>query len=188
MIGNSGAGKTEFGELLAARLGLPFADLDDEHWLAGWREPDEGSWRRRQEELIAPAAWLLAGNFGSTIALRARAAGLVVLMSLPPALCVWLLLLRSSKIRLGRQVWRLPRECRAGPDWEPLRDYPAFLRYTWRWGRESEPRACAWLRDAGVERIINLRSSAQVRRLTRELEASADPSAALVPWLTGLPE
>jgi hypothetical protein len=96
--------------------------------------------------------------------------------------------MRSVKIRLGRQVWRLPRECRAGPDWEPLRDYPAFLRYTWRWRRESEPRACARLRDAGVERIINLRSSARVRRLTRELRAANDPSAALARWLTPLPD
>ncbi len=188
VIGNSGAGKTELGRLFAARLSLPFADLDDEHWLAGWRAPEEGNWRRRHKQLIAPEAWLLAGNFGSTIDLRARAADLVVLIIIPPALGVWRLLMRSVKIRLGRQVWRLPRERRAGPDWEPLRDYPAFLRYAWRWRRESEHRARTRLRDAGVGQIINLRSSAQVRLLTRELEASSDPSAALGPWLTALPE
>ena len=74
----------------------------------------------------------MSGNYGSTIDIRAARADLVVLLALPRWLCIWRLLIRSFKTRLLRQTWRLPRDCRAGPDWEPLRDYPAFLLYTWR--------------------------------------------------------
>jgi hypothetical protein len=142
VVGNSGAGKTAFGARLASTLELPFVDLDDEHWGEGWTEPPRDAWRARVEALVQPPDWLLAGNFGSTIDVRADAADLVVLMSLPPALCVWRLLLRSVKTRLGRQVWRLPRDCRAGPDWEPMRDYPAFLLYSARW--RTAARNLAW--------------------------------------------
>lgn len=186
VIGSPGAGKTEFGALLAERLGLPCVDLDDEHWGPGWAKPPDDVWRARVQELSAPPVWLLAGNFGGTIELRARAADLVINMSLPPWLCVWRLLLRSVKILLGRQVWRLPRACRQGPDWEPLRDYPEFLLFTLRFRRRSLPRAMARLRAAGVERIVDLRSGAQVRRLTAEIQTGDDPSAVLASWLTPL--
>ena len=187
VVGNSGAGKTQFGARLAARLEIPFVDLDDEFWGAGWVEAEDEVWRARVEVLVEPAEWLLSGNFGSTIDIRAGEADLVVLLSLPPALCAWRLLLRSVKTRLGRQVWRLPRDCRAGPDWEPMRDYPAFLLYSLRWRRASEPRIRARLREGGVERLVNLRSSSEVRRLTAELDVSDDPSAVLRSWLSPLP-
>ena len=148
VVGNSGAGKTEFGARLASRLDIPFIDLDDEFWGAGWVQAEDGVWRAHLEELVQPPGWLLSGNFGSTVDIRARAGDLVVLLSLPPGLCVWLLLLRSLKTWLGRQVWRLPRDCRAGPDWEPMRDYSAFLLYSLRWRRASEPRMYRRLREA----------------------------------------
>ncbi|HJM89399.1 MAG TPA: shikimate kinase [Dehalococcoidia bacterium] len=187
VVGNSGAGKSSLGATLAEALEIPFVDLDDEFWGAGWQEPPDEAWRARVEGLIEPPAWLLAGNFGSTVEIRAPAADLVVQMSLPPALCVWRLVLRSLKIRFGRQIWRLPRDCRAGPDWEPMRDYPAFLLYTARWRRSSEPRQRERLAAAGVERLIRLRSSADVRRLLRDLEESDAPSEVLASWLTPLP-
>ena len=84
VVGNSGAGKSEFGARLAATLNIPFVDLDDEHWGAGWSEPPSEVWRPRVERLVRPPEWLLSGNFGSTVDIRARHADLVVLMSLPP--------------------------------------------------------------------------------------------------------
>lgn len=187
VVGNSGAGKTVVGARLAACLDIPFVDLDDEFWGAGWVAAEDEPWRARVEGLIEPAEWLLSGNFGSTIDIRAGRADLVVLISLAPVLCVWRLLLRSVKTRLGRQLWRLPRDCRTGPDREPWRDYPAFLLYALRWRRASQPRIYRRLREGGVAQLVNLRSSSEVRRLTRELDASNDPSGVLRSWLSPLP-
>jgi adenylate kinase family enzyme len=186
VIGISGAGKTTLGERLARALDLPFVDLDDEHWGPGWAEPPEEVWHARTRELVAEPRWVLAGNYGGTIDIRARRADLVVLLEFHPAKCVWRLLLRSLKIRALRQTWRLPRECRAGPDWEPLRDYPEFLRYTWRFRRNSLPHAFDQLRGAGVERLVVLRNAREVAALVAAL---AEPGAreAIEARLEGLP-
>ncbi len=166
VIGSPGAGKTALGMELARALELPFVDLDDEHWGAGWVEPAPDAWQARMRELVDEPQWVLAGNFGGTMAVRAARADLVVLFDLHPARCVWRLLLRTWKTRVLRQTWRLPRECRARPDWEPLRDYPEFLRYTWRFRGGGLPRALEALRGAGVERLLVLRTPRDVERLS----------------------
>ena len=50
VVGNSGAGKTQFGARLAARLEIPFVDLDDEFWGAGWVPQELG---RHARALVA---------------------------------------------------------------------------------------------------------------------------------------
>lgn len=176
VIGSPGAGKTVLGMDLARALDLPFVDLDDEFWGAGWVEPDPEAWQARMRELVDEPRWVLAGNFGGTMPVRAERVDLVVLFDFHPARCVWRLLLRTWKIRVLRQTWRLPRDCRMRPDWEPLRDYPEFLRYTWRFRGGGLPRALAALRGAGVERLLVLRAPCDVERLTAALTAS-DPRA-----------
>lgn len=179
VIGSSGAGKTELGMRIGEALALPVIDLDDEYWGAGWVEPPDEKWQAHQRQLVEAERWVMSGNFGSTIHLRAARAELVVLLDLPRWLCIWRLLVRSFKIRGLRQTWRLPRDCRGGPDWEPLHDYPEFLLYTWRFPRRSLPRAVERLREAGVERLIVLRSKRAVRNLDAALTPAAAPNDAL---------
>jgi len=179
VIGSSGAGKTELGYCLGEALDLPLTDLDDEYWQAGWVEPPDEWWTERQGELAAAERWVLSGNFGSGIGIRAQRVDLVVLLELPRWLCLWRVLVRSLKIRLGRQIWRLPANCRAGPDWEPLRDYPEFLRYIWRFPMQSLPRAYTRLHNANVERLIVLRSTDEVSALGVALTSTLHPSQTL---------
>lgn len=176
VIGSPGGGKTTLGAALARALDLPLVDIDDEFWRAGWVETPEEEWPGRMRELAAEPRWVLSGNFGGTMQIRAERVDLVVLFDFHPARCVWRLLLRTWKIRVLRQTWRLPRECRVRPDWEPLRDYPEFLRYTWRFRGGGLPRALEALRGAGVERLLVLRTPRDVERLTAALTAG-DPRA-----------
>ncbi len=179
MLGSPGAGKTQLGARLGAILGLPVIDLDDEHWQAGWVEPPDEWWAQRQRELVAEERWVLAGNYGGTVDIRAERADLVVLMDLPRWLCVWRLVLRSLKIRVLRQTWRMPVNCRDGPDWEPVRDYPEFARYTWRFPDVSRPRVLEQLHEAGTTRMIHLSSSRAVRDLEAAITSASDPAGAL---------
>ncbi len=179
VIGNSGSGKSQFGRRLAEVLDLPLTDLDDEHWQAGWVEPPEEWWRERQRELVAEERWVLEGNYSSTIDIRGPRADLVVLFDLPRWLCAWRVIVRFFKIRFGRQIWRLPRNCQAAPDWEPLRDFPAFLLYIWRFPKRSLPPTYDRLAEAGVERLVVLRSTGDTRALDAALTSTSRPSEAL---------
>ena len=81
IIGPSCAGKTTLGRVLAQRLGLPFADLDDLYWEPGWQEAAPPVFASRLAAATAGAGWVLAGNyFGHTrISLWPRVDALVVL-------------------------------------------------------------------------------------------------------------
>ena len=62
LIGGSGSGKTTLGRQLAARLGLPFIDLDDLYWEPGWREVGYAALARRLAPHLDQPGWMIAGN------------------------------------------------------------------------------------------------------------------------------
>ncbi|CAN5756324.1 AAA family ATPase [soil metagenome] len=65
VIGSSGSGKSTLGEELAARMGVPFIELDALHWEPGWRMADTEVFRNRVREAIEPVSWVMAGNYTS---------------------------------------------------------------------------------------------------------------------------
>jgi len=108
----SGCGKTTFGRALAARLGVPFVELDAINHQAGWTELDPEELRRRVEPLVAGDAWVIDGSYQSKLGhLVLEAADTVVWLDLPRR--VWLprLVLRTlRRIVLREVLWNGNRE------------------------------------------------------------------------------
>lgn len=65
VIGNSGSGKSTAGEQLAARMDVPFIELDALHWESNWTIADTGVFRERVRRAIEPDSWVMAGNYTS---------------------------------------------------------------------------------------------------------------------------
>lgn len=68
VIGNSCSGKSTFGEMLAARLNLPFVELDALNWESGWvglNDADPEEFERRISAATAGDEWLVAGSYES---------------------------------------------------------------------------------------------------------------------------
>ncbi len=85
----SGCGKTTFGRELAARLGVPFVELDAIHWQAGWTELDATELLRRVEPIVTGDAWVIDGSYRMKLGdLVLDAADTVVWLDLPRR--VWL--------------------------------------------------------------------------------------------------
>ena len=63
VIGSSNAGKSTLAERLAARLDVPFIELDALHWEPGWVEAKLDVFRDRIRAAIEPDAWVMAGNY-----------------------------------------------------------------------------------------------------------------------------
>jgi adenylate kinase family enzyme len=101
----SGNGATTLGRELAARLGLPFHELDALHWRPGWVETPPEEFRAQLEPIVADDEWVLDGNYyGKLGDLILRRADLVVWLDLP--VHVWLPRLVRRTIR--RVVTREP--------------------------------------------------------------------------------
>lgn len=63
VIGSSNAGKSTLAELLAARLAVPFIELDALHWEPGWAEAKPDVFQDRIRAATEPDAWVMAGNY-----------------------------------------------------------------------------------------------------------------------------
>ena len=63
----SGSGGTTVGREIAARLDLPFHELDALFWQPNWTEPDAAEFRERVAEVVATDAWVIDGSYQSWI-------------------------------------------------------------------------------------------------------------------------
>lgn len=112
----SGNGKTTVGRALAARLDVPYYELDALHHGPDWAEPTLEEFRARVEPIVESDAWVIDGAYrGKLGTLVLEAADLVVWLDLP--LRVWLTRLVR---RTGRRVIR--REELWAGNRETLRD------------------------------------------------------------------
>lgn len=108
----SGNGKTTVGRALAAKLGVPFHELDALHHGPNWTEATPEELRARVGPIVASEAWVIDGAYRGKIGdLVLEAADTVVWLDLP--LRVWLpRLLRRTVVRMAtrEELWNGNRE------------------------------------------------------------------------------
>jgi adenylate kinase family enzyme len=108
----SGNGKTTLGRALAARLGVPFVELDALVHGPNWTETPDDELRAQVEPITRTEGWVIDGVYGSKLGnLVLDAADTVVWLDLP--MRVWLprLLRRTARRISGRErMWNDNRE------------------------------------------------------------------------------
>lgn len=65
VIGSTGAGKTTFARQLAARLNIPYIELDSLYWEPNWTARPLYEFRADVEEFASGEAWIADGNYTS---------------------------------------------------------------------------------------------------------------------------
>jgi adenylate kinase family enzyme len=160
----SGSGKTTLGRSLAARLDVPFVEMDALVHGPGWAETSDAELRRRVEPMLAQDGWVFDNVYRHKLGtLVLDAADVVVWLDLPPR--VWLprLLRRTARrLLLREQLWNGNRETLRGAFWgcESLFGY-AIAQYRIR--RRD------WPRELAGYRLLRLRAPTNAQALERAL-------------------
>jgi adenylate kinase family enzyme len=155
----SGNGKTTLGRQLAARLDVPFVELDAIVHGPGWTEISDQGLREALVPVLQSGAWVIDGSYQRKLGdLLLREAELVVWLDLPVR--VWLpRLLRRTAGRFVRrqELWNGNRESLKAAVWgrESLLGYALTTHVRKR--RE-------WPAQLAGYPVTRLRSSAAVRR------------------------
>jgi adenylate kinase family enzyme len=151
VIGSGGAGKSMLARQIGATTGLPVIHLDHHYWSPGWVPMPDPEWFDHQRELLAGDAWVVDGNYGGTLELRAELADTIVFLDLPRRIC------------LARAVRRFRSPILQAPGC-PQRVDAAFLRWIWEFPHRTRPRLLAILGTyAAATDIVQLRSPDEVR-------------------------
>jgi adenylate kinase family enzyme len=137
LIGPCGSGKSTLARELAPRMGLPLVHMDQMGWQAGWVETEKAELNARLAEVVAQDAWLIEGNYGSTLAPRLERADTVIYLDFPIRLCLWRLIRRVTTLR-GQSRPDMPEGC-------PERFDAAFFWYVMNWNTGPRVRTEATL-------------------------------------------
>ena len=131
IIGSPGAGKSTFARALAQKTGLPLIHLDAEYHLPGWTEPEPAAWDARLDALLAGPAWIIDGNYGSSMDRRLARADAAILLDYPTWLCLARAVQRITRLN-GKVRPDAAPGCPERLDWE-------FLHYIARFRRAKTP-------------------------------------------------
>ncbi len=164
VVGCSGAGKSRFSRRLAGATGLPWVELDHAYWRPGWTMPPRDEWLAKVAELCAEPAWILDGNYTSSLPIRLPHADTVILLDYPRLVCIRRVIGRIAR-DYGRVRSGLPEGCPEQLDIE-------FLRYIWNFNAKTKPRILAAVEQFGSHVIMHtLRSDRDAERLLAEVTA-----------------
>lgn len=109
---SSGAGKTTFARALAARLALPYVELDALHWEANWTMAPPDVFRERVRQAAAADVWVIDGNYSAVRQdIVWPRADTVVWLDLPFQVMFWRMVRRTlRRVRSGEMLWSGNRE------------------------------------------------------------------------------
>jgi hypothetical protein len=169
VIGCPGSGKTTFAHRLGAMTGVPVVSLDDHYFSPGWRQPEPGAWAETVRALTAAPEWIIDGNHLSTLSARLAQAEAVVLLDLPPVLC----LARYAR-RLARYTradyQRLPEYMRLGSGRRKTADRPLrFACFILSFRHQTLPAVQACLEAQSAVPIVRVGDRAAMTRLLSRL-------------------
>ncbi len=167
VIGCAGGGKSTLAREMGEILDLEVIHLDRLFWRPGWVETPREEWRAIQEEFLRREAWIIDGNYGSTMSLRLAAADTVIFLDFPRLLCL-VRVIKRWLANYGRTRPDLGPGCPEGIDLE-------FIRWIWNFRSRSRPRILANLAGlSGDKELIVLRRPREVRRFLQTLSLSQD--------------
>ena len=177
----SGNGKTTVARALAARLDVPYYELDALHHGPNWAEPPLEEFRARVEPIVESEAWVIDGAYRGKLGdLVLEGADLVVWLDLP--LKVWLSrLVRRTIRRVARreELWAGNRERLR----DALHPHNSVVFYALRKYRQTRRRYATELVRFPLVRLCSQREVDDF--LTRDL-SSATQAAARSPSQIGV--
>jgi len=173
VVGNSGSGKSTLAQALAARLGVPYVELDAIQHQRDWQPIPADEFRARVDAATAGGSWVVDGNYSAVRDLIWARADTVVVLDLPRHTVMRQVISRTVRRVLFRvELWNGNRE-----RWRDLfnRD-PNESVIMWAWHRHSvyRDRYLTMANDPHWRHLtfVRIQSRKDIRRLLDSINAA----------------
>lgn len=126
VIGCPGSGKSTFSRALSQITGLPLTHLDMLYWNADKTTVERSVFLERLSAVLQKDAWIIDGNYSSTMELRMQECDTVFFLDYPADIC-----LQGVKDRQGKPRPDMP--------WVETEEDTEFLEYIQNFYKENRP-------------------------------------------------
>ena len=148
VIGCPGSGKSTFSRTLRDRTGLPLYYLDMLYWNADKTTVPKEIFRARLAKILETDAFIIDGNYNSTMEMRLLACDTVFFLDYPLDVC-----LDGVRARISK-----PRE---DMPWIETEFDPEFMEYIKQFAVENRPKILALLEKYPHVKVFTFTSRAQ---------------------------
>jgi adenylate kinase family enzyme len=163
IIGCGGSGKSTLARKMGEILSLPVIHLDIHFWKDGWVETDNPEWEQIVKELLEGKEWIMDGNYGGTLPMRAEAADTIIFLDTSRFAQLYGIFTRVLKYH-GDTRPDLPQGCPEGLDCE-------FTKWVWNYNKKNRPKILEFLKDyRETKNIIILKNRKEVNEFSDSLK------------------
>ena len=148
VIGCPGSGKSTFARDLHNKTGIPLYHLDMMYWNADKTTVEKSVFLERLSCAMEQDAWIIDGNYASTMELRMAACDTVIFLDYPREVC-----LAGIKERRGKPRGDMP--------WVESEEDAEFVEFIKSYGDRQKPKVLELLKRYGDKSIIVFESRAQ---------------------------
>ena len=141
VIGCPGSGKSTFSRALAKKTGLPLCHLDMLYWNADKTTAMRSVFLERLRPVLETDAWIVDGNYASTMELRLAACDTVFFLDYPTDVC-----LEGVRTRRGKARTDMP--------WIETEEDTEFVEYVRRFHEEQRPTVLSLLQKYKEKEIV----------------------------------
>ena len=148
VIGCPGGGKSTFSRALHDKTGLPLHHLDLMYWNADKTTVEKSVFLERLAAVLEKDAWILDGNYASTMEMRMAACDTVIFLDYPLDVC-----LDGVRRRRGKP--------RADMPWVEQESDAEFIAFIQSYRAQQRPQVLALLEKYGEKNVFVFTSRAQ---------------------------
>ena len=148
VIGCPGSGKSRLSRALHNKTGIPLYHLDMMYWNADKTTVEKSVFLERLSAVLEKDAWIIDGNYGSTMELRMSVCDTVIFLDYPLRVC-----LDGIKERRGKPRSDIP--------WIETEEDAEFIEFIKNYNEQQKPKVLELLEKYSDKNIVILESREQ---------------------------
>ncbi|HBL84912.1 MAG: topology modulation protein [Clostridiales bacterium GWF2_38_85] len=156
IIGSAGSGKTTFAKKLHNKLSLPLIHLDKLFWKDNWIQTPRDEWIEVQTKIIEAEEWIIDGNYGGTMDLRAEKADTIIFLDIKRWICLYSVIKRCLT-HIGKVRPDMGSGCKEKIDFE-------FLKWIYNFPKRSRPDIIKMIEYQKGKNIIILKTRKEIKK------------------------